>query len=84
MQSVAMMSVKSIAQTLKSITVKELFRHHPQLKTEMKKPPQIMFRDGFVCKCEKIRYYQPGLFSVIFGFACISDRGIGHNSNLEL
>jgi putative transposase len=34
-QSVPMMSVKSIAQTVKSITAKELFRLHPEVKRQL-------------------------------------------------
>jgi putative transposase len=34
-QSVPMMSVKSIAQTVKSITAKELFRLHPDVKRQL-------------------------------------------------
>ena len=34
-QSVPMMSVKEIVQTVKSITAKELFRLHPEVKTEL-------------------------------------------------
>ena len=34
-QSVPMMSVKEIAQTVKSITAKELFRLHPEVKTQL-------------------------------------------------
>ena len=34
-QSVPMMSVKSIAQTVKSITAKELFRLHPEVKHQL-------------------------------------------------
>jgi len=34
-QSVPMMSVKSIAQTVKSITAKELFRLHPEVKQKL-------------------------------------------------
>jgi putative transposase len=34
-QSVPMLSVKSIAQTVKSITAKELFRLHPEVKTKL-------------------------------------------------
>jgi len=34
-QSVTMMSVKSIAQTVKSITAKELFRLHPEVKQKL-------------------------------------------------
>jgi len=34
-QSVPMMSVKSIAQAVKSITAKELFRLHPEVKQKL-------------------------------------------------
>ena len=34
-QSVPMMSVKEIAQTVKSITAKELFRLHPEVKSQL-------------------------------------------------
>jgi REP element-mobilizing transposase RayT len=34
-QSVPMMSVKEIAQTVKSITAKELFRLHPEVKNQL-------------------------------------------------
>lgn len=34
-QSVPMLSVKSIAQTVKSITAKELFRLHPEVKVQL-------------------------------------------------
>ncbi len=34
-QSVPMLSVKNIAQTVKSITVKELFRLHPEVKEKL-------------------------------------------------
>jgi REP element-mobilizing transposase RayT len=34
-QSVPMLSVKSIAQTVKSITAKELFRLHPEVKEKL-------------------------------------------------
>ena len=34
-QSVPMMSVKNIAQTVKSITAKELFRLHPEVKNQL-------------------------------------------------
>jgi REP element-mobilizing transposase RayT len=34
-QSVPMLSVKTIAQTVKSITAKELFRLHPEVKTQL-------------------------------------------------
>ena len=34
-QSVPMMSVKNIVQTVKSITAKELFRLHPEVKTQL-------------------------------------------------
>jgi len=34
-QSVPMMSVKEIAQTVKSITAKELFRLHPEVKQQL-------------------------------------------------
>ena len=34
-QSVPMLSVKSIAQTVKSIIAKELFRLHPEVKTQL-------------------------------------------------
>jgi len=34
-QSVPMMSVKNIAQTVKSITAKELFRLHPEVKKQL-------------------------------------------------
>jgi putative transposase len=35
LQSVPMLSVKSIAQTVKSITAKELFRLHPEVKEKL-------------------------------------------------
>lgn len=34
-QSVPMMSIKEIAQTVKSITAKELFRLHPEVKSQL-------------------------------------------------